>query len=174
MTVVMSRGYLWAWEVWSPWGVQGLLPTCCSRAHHSTQNGGFLGGAKPGGFGDMSLRSFERSQKGAEDSPCLHGEARRWEWLTDRPKPRRRKAETTLHFASPFTGGPEKVSVPVEIRLHLALNYSTLCETVAFHTAFPLRDSVYKHLCTLDGRWVLTVHHLSDTIHMAQSNPDYF
>lgn len=82
----------------------------------------------------MSLRSVERSQKGAKDSYCLHREARR-EWLTDRPKPGRRKAETTLHFASPFTGGP--VYVPVEVRLHLALCYSTLCKTVAFHTASP-------------------------------------
>lgn len=124
--------------------------TCCSRAHHRTQNGGSLGGAKPGGFGGLSLRSFERSQKGAEDSPCLPREARRWEWLTDIPKPRRRKAETTLYFASPFTGGPEKVSVPVEIRLHLALSYSTLCETMAFHTASPER---LRLQASLYSRW---------------------
>lgn len=40
-------------------------------------------------------------------------------------------------LSKPFTGGPGKVHMPVEVRLCLALSYSILYRTVAFHTDSP-------------------------------------
>lgn len=65
------------------------------------------------------------------------GEGRRQGSGSLMAKTKEQKRWGSSPLSKPFTGDPGKVHMPVEVRLCLALSYSILYRTVAFHTDSP-------------------------------------